>query len=157
MKLDQLIATWAPRLLSVLRIVSAFLFLQHGTAKVLGVPHVPYLAGLELLSLEGIAGILELVGGPLLLLGVFTRSVAFVLSGEMAFAYFIGHAAQGLLPILNQGELAILFCFIFLYIAAAGGGPWSLDARRTTARSGRVTTRGVGDDQSAIPASRMRI
>jgi putative oxidoreductase len=135
MKLEQLVAAWTPRLLSVLRIVTAFLFLQHGTAKLLGVPHVQMFDELEILSLVGIAGVLELVGGPLLLLGLFTRPVAFVLSGEMAFAYFIGHAPQGALPIQNQGELAVMFCFVFLYLATAGGGPWSLDARSGAARA----------------------
>ena len=123
---------WTPQLLSVLRIVSAYLFLLHGTAKLLGMPQVAMFANLQIMSLSGIAGILELVGGVLLLLGVFTRPVAFVLSGEMAFAYFIGHASRGnpLFPLMNQGEAAVLFCFIFLYLSAAGPGPWSVDAAR---------------------------
>lgn len=119
--------------LSLLRIVAAFLFVQHGTAKFLGVPHVATFDGLQLASLGGVAGVLELVGGAMLLLGLFTRPVAFVLSGEMAVAYFIGHV-QGkgnvLSPLLNGGEPAVLFCFIFLYLAAAGGGPLSIDAMR---------------------------
>ena len=117
--------SWAPRLLSVLRIIAAFLFIQHGTAKLLGVPNLGM--HVDLFSLIGLAGVLELVGGALLFLGLFTRITAFILSGEMAFAYFIAHAPHGFLPLLNQGELAVIFCFTFLYLAAAGGGPWSLD------------------------------
>jgi len=127
--ISQLNTLWAPRLLSVLRIITAFLFLQHGTAKLFGFPHVAFFDELSLLSLIGFAGVLEAVGGLLLVLGLFTRPVAFILSGEMAFAYFIGHAPKGLFPLLNNGEPAILFCFIFLYLAAAGGGAWSLDRR----------------------------
>ncbi len=121
------------RVLSVLRIVSAFLLLQHGTSKLLGFPHVAYFDNLQLFSLLGFAGILELVGGVLLLIGLFTQPVAFVLSGLLAFAYFIGHASKGffLMPTLNGGESAVLFCFVFLYLAAAGGGAWSLDALRS--------------------------
>lgn len=124
--------SWSPRLLSVLRIVSAYLFMLHGTAKILGFPAMPMFANVSLTSLTGISGLLELVGGALLLLGLFTRPVAFILSGEMAFAYFIGHATKGspLFPILNGGDAAVLYCFVFLYIAAAGGGPWSIDAAR---------------------------
>ncbi|MDM0056657.1 DoxX family protein [Variovorax fucosicus] len=122
----------APRVLSVLRIVSAFLLIQHGSAKLLGFPHVAYFDNLQLVSLLGVAGVLELVGGVLLLIGLFTRPTAFVLSGLLAFAYFLGHATKGyvLAPSLNQGEAAVLFSFVFLYIAAAGAGPWSVDARR---------------------------
>jgi putative oxidoreductase len=117
---------WSPVLLSILRIVAAFLFMQHGMQKLLGFPG----AGdhkVELMSLMGFAGCLELIGGGLLLLGLFTRPLAFVLAGEMAFAYFMAHAPQGFWPILNQGEGAVLYCFVFLYLSAAGGGPWSLD------------------------------
>ena len=127
--ISQLNTLWAPRLLSVLRIITAFLFLQHGTAKLFGFPHVAFFDELSLFSLIGFAGLLEVVGGLLLVLGLFTRPVAFILSGEMAFAYFIGHAPKGLIPLLNGGEPAILFCFIFLYLAAAGGGAWSFDRR----------------------------
>jgi putative oxidoreductase len=125
---------WTSRALGALRLVSAYLLLQHGTAKLFGFPHVAYFDSLQLLSLVGIAGILELVGGTLLLLGLYARPVAFVLSGELAFAYFIGHASKGsvLAPMLNQGESAVLFCFIFLYIAAAGAGAWSVDALRAS-------------------------
>lgn len=117
---------WSPVLLSILRIVAAFLFMQHGMQKLLGFPG----AGdhkVELMSLMGFAGCLELIGGGLLLLGLFTRPVAFVLAGEMAFAYFMAHAPASFWPILNHGEGAILYCFVFLYLSAAGGGPWSLD------------------------------
>jgi len=117
---------WSPVLLSVLRIVTGFLFMQHGGMKLLGFPG----AGdhkVELMSLMGFAGCLELIGGGLILLGLFTRPVAFILAGEMAFAYFMVHAPQGFWPVLNQGESAVLFCFVFLYLSAAGGGPWSLD------------------------------
>ncbi|MES2413164.1 MAG: DoxX family protein [Pseudomonadota bacterium] len=121
------------RMLSVLRIVSAFLLLQHGTSKLFGFPHVAYFDNLQVFSLIGFAGILEVVGGVLLLIGLFTQPVAFVLSGLLAFAYFIGHASKGffLMPTLNNGESAVLFCFIFLFLAAAGGGAWSVDAMRS--------------------------
>lgn len=124
-------ATWTPRAQALLRIVTAYLFLVHGTAKLLGIPHVAAFDNLRVFSLVGFAGILELVGGILLLVGLFTRPVAFVLCGEMAFAYFIGHASGGnvLVPMLNRGELAVLYCFVFLFFAAAGAGAWSVDAR----------------------------
>lgn len=126
------LSPWTPQLLALLRIVSAYLFLQHGTAKLLGVPHVAMFDNLDLFSLIGLAGVLELAGGVLLLVGLFSRPVAFVLSGEMAFAYFIGHASQGTphLPLLNGGESAVLFCFLFLYLAAAGPGAWAVDTGR---------------------------
>lgn len=122
-------------LLSVLRIVAALLFMAHGTAKLLGFPPTEMFAQPpETFSLVWFAGVLELVGGALLALGLFTRPVAFVLSGQMAFAYFLGHAPQAFYPVQNGGDAAILYCFVFLYLAAAGGGPWSLDSvmfRRT--------------------------
>lgn len=130
MNLDALAAAWAPRLLSILRIMTGLLFLQHGTAKYLKIPAIPMFANVSPMSPSGIAGILELVGGVLIILGLFTRSVAFILSGLMAVAYFMAHAPRGFYPILNAGELAILYCFVFLYIAAAGPGPWSIDAAR---------------------------
>ena len=130
-----LLAIWTPRLLGILRIITGFLYLQHGTAKLFGAPHVAMFDGLQVMSLMGVAGILELVGGALLLLGLFTRPVAFILSGQMAAAYFMAHAPQGFLPILNGGELAVLYSFIFLYFAAAGGGAFSLDGLRGKARA----------------------
>jgi putative oxidoreductase len=117
---------WAPRVLSIVRVVCALIFMEHGTQKLLNFPPLGRPAP-ELLSLSGIAGLLELVGGPLLVLGLFTRPVAFILSGEMAIAYWWSHAPRGLYPILNGGDAAILYCFIFLYLAFAGGGAWSLD------------------------------
>jgi len=125
--------TTTQRALAILRIVTAFLLIQHATAKLFGFPHVAYFDNLQILSLVGIAGIIELVGSLFLLAGLFARPVAFVLSGELAFAYFIGHAPKGnfLSPMLNDGESAVLFCFVFLYLAAAGAGAWSLDARRS--------------------------
>ncbi len=126
MDLPRIAVTWQPRLLGLLRIMTALLLLQHGTAKLLVFPHVAMFDGLRLFSLLGLAGVLELGGGILLLLGVFTRPVAFILAGEMAFAYFLAHAQKNFFPILNQGELAALFCFVLLYLAVAGGGAWSL-------------------------------
>jgi len=124
--------SWAPQLLSVLRIVVAFLFMQVGTALLFAFPGaiVPGGGTAALVSLAGIAGILEVLGGLLLLVGLFTRPVAFVLSGEMAVAYFYAHAPQGFWPVLNQGAPAAVYSFLFLYLSAAGGGPWSLDALR---------------------------
>jgi len=124
--------TWRPRALAVLRIVTAYLFITHGTAKLFGIPHQDMFDGLKLLSLVGVAGILELVGGALMLIGLFVRPVAFVLCGFMAVAYFMAHASQGnvLVPLLNKGELAVLYCFVYLYFSVAGAGAWSVDAMR---------------------------
>ena len=124
--------SWPPNLLSILRIVAAFVFIQFGSAKLLAIPAAIMPGGgtAPLTSLPGFAGSLELVGGALLLLGLFTRPVAFLLAGEMAFAYFMGHFPQGFWPVLNQGTPAILFCFIWLYISSAGPGLWSVDALR---------------------------
>ncbi|HQR11740.1 MAG TPA: DoxX family protein [Casimicrobiaceae bacterium] len=121
------LAACTPHLLSVLRIVAAFMFMLHGTQKWLAFP-VPRPNPTMLWSLTGVAGALELVGGFLLLLGLYTRPVAFLLSGLMAFAYFIAHAPTDFWPIVNRGELAALYSFVFLYLSAAGGGPWSLDS-----------------------------
>lgn len=127
---DRAFDTWAPRVLSVLRIVTALLFLTHGSAKLLQLPALPQFAAIAPGSLSWIAGLLELVGGALLALGLFSRATAFVLSGEMAVAYFMSHAPRAFLPLVNRGELAALYCFVFLYLWAAGPGPWSLDALR---------------------------
>ena len=121
---------WAPYLQSVLRIVVAFLFIAHGTQKLFGFPSAEPRATVALMSLYGLAGVLETFGGLLMLLGLFTRPVAFILAGEMASAYFISHVPRGVWPLLNRGEPAVLFCFTWLYFAAAGAGPWSLDALR---------------------------
>jgi len=135
MKLQSLIALSQPWLLSLLRIMTALLLLQHGTAKLFGFPHVAMFDELKLFSLAGAAGILEFIGGLLLLLGLLTRPVAFILSGEMAFAYFLAHAQKSFFPILNGGELAVLYCFVLLYLAVAGGGALSLDSWRAAARN----------------------
>ena len=136
MKNNGLLAGWrsaAPYLLSILRIVAAFLFIQFGTAKLFGFP-APVMPGggtAEVGSLAWFAGVFETFGGFLLLIGLFTRPVAFILSGQMAVAYFLGHAPSGLWPVLNQGANAILFSFVWLYLSAAGPGPWSVDAQRS--------------------------
>jgi putative oxidoreductase len=119
---------FSPQLLSILRIVSALIFMAHGTAKLLGFPATEMFAEPPAaFTMPWIAGVLELVGGALLAVGLFTRPVAFVLSGEMAVAYWMAHAPRSFYPVQNEGDAAILYCFVFLYIAAAGGGPWSLD------------------------------
>ena len=136
MRIDNaLLETWRPRALAVLRIVTAYLFMAHGTAKLFGIPHIKTFDNLQLFSLVGVAGVLEVFGGALLLVGLFTRPVAFVLSGFMAVAYFMAHASQGhlLLPILNQGELAVLYSFVFLYFVFSGAGAWSVDSLRRAA------------------------
>src|SRR2546425_13011233 len=124
--------TWAPYLLSVLRIVTAFLFMQFGMAKLSAsaAASMPGGGTAPIASLAGIAGLLDTFGGLFLLLGLFPRPVAFIVAGEMAIAYFLGHAPHGFWPVLNQGHPAIMFCFVWLYISAAGPGPWSLDAKR---------------------------
>jgi putative oxidoreductase len=119
---------WSPYLLSVLRIVAALTFISHGTQKLFAFPVLEPRNPVPLLSMLGLASILEIVGGSLMVLGLFTRPVAFVLAGEMAFAYFTVHAPRSFWPILNGGEVALLFCMIWLYLAAAGAGRWSLDA-----------------------------
>src|SRR5438874_5163532 len=123
--------SWAPYLRSVLRIVAAFLFMQYGTMKLFAFPigMPPNGAAAPLISEMGLAGVLEVFGGGLLLLGLFTRPVAFLLSGEMAVAYFRGHFPQGFWPIVNMGTDAMFFCFLWLYFSAAGPGSWSLDAQ----------------------------
>jgi putative oxidoreductase len=126
---DTIKTTWAPRALSLLRIVAGLLFLEHGLSKFFGFP-APFPMAVAPFSLLGAAGALEIVGGALVAIGLFTRPVAFVLSGQMAVAYFIAHFPKGLYPLGNGGDAAVLYCFIFLYIAAAGAGPWSVDAKR---------------------------
>src|SRR6266478_3509368 len=121
----------APRalsVLSILRIFTGLSLLQHGTGKILGFPAVPTFANVQIGSLTGVGGMIELAGGILFAIGLFTRPVAFVLSGFTAAAYFMAHAGKSFYPVLNGGELAALYCFVFLYFAFAGAGPWSLDA-----------------------------
>lgn len=137
MNTRELETVWAPRMLSVLRIVAALIFLAHGTHKLLGFP--PIENAPAALSLSWIAGVFELIGGALLVLGLFTRPVAFILCGEMAFAYWLAHAPRSFFPVLNGGDAAILYCFVFLYLVFAGAGPWSLDALRSTRHSGRYS------------------
>ena len=122
--------SWGPYFLSVLRIIAAFLFIQSGTVKLYSfpMPMPPEAGPLKLFSQVWLGGVLEFYGGALLLIGLFSRPVAFVLSGMMAVAYFQFHAPGGFWPVVNQGMPAILFCFIWLYLSAAGPGPWSLDA-----------------------------
>ena len=130
MNLRDTAAAWTPQAQGLLRIVIGYLVLSHGTAKLLGMPHVAMFDNLQAFTLIWFAGAIELVGGALFLVGVCTRAAAFILSGEMAFAYFIGHASKGhvLVPSLNGGELAVVYCFLFLFFAAAGAGAWSVDA-----------------------------
>ena len=117
--------TWRPYILSILRIVVGLLFLQHGLSKVFNFPAPSPVASLSGLLI--LAAFLETVGAFLFLIGAYTRIVAFILSGEMAFAYFMAHAPRSFYPLANGGEGAILFCFVFLYLVFAGGGPWSID------------------------------
>jgi putative oxidoreductase len=124
--MESFLRPWSAQLLSILRIVTGLLLLEHGTAKYLNFPTSP-MNNMSVGSMSGAAGILELIGGALLLVGLFTRPVAFILSGMTAIAYFYAHFPRGFFPILNGGELAILFCFTLLYIASVGGGPWSAD------------------------------
>ena len=128
---------WAPQLRSILRIVVAFLYFQVGSAKWFAFPAAILPGGgtAPVGSLVWFAGVIEVVGGTLFFLGLLTRPVAFILSGEMAFAYFIGHAPNGFWPVLNQGAPAVFYCFTFLYFSAAGAGPWSLDALLARRRS----------------------
>ena len=128
---------WSPYILSVLRIVTALIFMEHGTQKLLGFPSGSNMQP-PLFSMFGFAGLLELVGGLLILLGLFTRPVAFILAGEMAFAYFMGHAARGVFPVNNGGDAAILYCFVFLYFVFSGPGAWSLDRTRSPTRAGHA-------------------
>jgi len=127
-KFNKLLAAGEPMVLSIFRIITGLLLFQFGVAKLLKFPAVPVFEKVQALSLYGVAGMFELIFGGLLILGLFSRLVAFILCGEMAFAYFIGHFPKGFIPLLNGGNLAIMLCFACLYLACAGGGPWSLDA-----------------------------
>lgn len=125
---DKMLGKWQPAALSLLRIITGLLIIQHGMGKILGFPVVAMYASVKPLSLVGAAGFIELIGGALLIIGLWTRPVAFVLSGLMAFAYFIGHFPKGFHPLINGGTLAALYCFACLYLSTAGAGPWSVDA-----------------------------
>jgi putative oxidoreductase len=131
MNSDRLSRVWAPGalgVLSVLRIFTGLALLQHGTGKILGFPVAPMFANVQIDSLAGLGGLIELIGGLLFTIGLFTRPVAFILSGFTAAAYFMAHASKGFYPLLNGGELAALYSFVFLYFTFAGAGPWSADA-----------------------------
>ena len=124
---DQVAATWGPRLLSIVRIVAALMFMGHGIQKLFGFPAAPPFGMPAAFTLIWFAGAIEVVGGALLLVGFLTRPVAFLMSGEMAFAYFMVHAPKSLYPVINAGDAAILYCLMFLYFAVVGGGVWSVD------------------------------
>jgi putative oxidoreductase len=126
--MNETLAAWTPRALSVLRIVTGLLIIQHGMGKLIGFPVLPAYANVQPFSLIGAAGFIELIGGALLILGLWTQPAAFILSGEMAFAYFISHYPKGFHPLINGGTLAVLYCFTCLYLSTAGAGPWSVDA-----------------------------
>ncbi len=128
--MEKILASYAPQIYAIMRIVVALLFLCHGLQKVFGLFGGVNGAAVPLFSLFGLAGIIEIIGGALIALGLFTGTVAFILSGEMAAAYFMGHLPTSSWPIENQGELAVLYCFIFLYMATQGAGIWSLDGTR---------------------------
>src|ERR1700750_2033940 len=126
--MSETLAAWTPRALSVLRLIMGLMIIQHGMAKLIGFPAVAAFANLNPLSLIGAAGFIELIGGALLIIGFLTQPVAFILSGEMAFAYFMAHAPKSFFPLINGGTLAIIFCFACLYLSTAGAGPGSVDA-----------------------------
>jgi len=132
---DPFPARLAPHVLSLLRVVAALLFLEHGLSRLFGWPSP--IPTPQVFTMYWFAGAIELAGGVLLTLGLFSRFAALVMSGEMAFAYFLSHAPHGFFPILNRGEGAILYCFVFFYIAFAGPGPLSLDALMTPGRGAR--------------------
>ena len=134
---------WEPRVLNIMRLVVGVLYMQHGLSKLFDFPPTPTHMPYRLFSLvPGLAGPLELFGGLLIALGLFTRPVAFILSGEMAFAYFMAHAPRNFFPFLNNGDSAVLYCFIFLYLAVAGGGVWSLDRWRARETGGVLARTG---------------
>jgi putative oxidoreductase len=129
MELAIIPTSWAPKLQGAFRIVTGLLFLEHGTGKILHFPQLPGIAEAMPAPMLYATGLIELIGGVLIVVGLFTRPVAFVLSGFMAVAYFLAHAPAGFFPVLNHGELAAMYCFAFLYLAAAGPGAWALDNR----------------------------
>jgi putative oxidoreductase len=123
-------AEWSPRLLSIVRIVVGLLFLEHGLSKYFGFP-APSPAAFQVVGLLGLAGAIEIVASVLVTIGLFTRAAAFIASGEMAVAYFMAHFPKSFFPLVNGGEAAVLYCFIFLFLALEGGGVWSVDAARS--------------------------
>ena len=131
MAISNTLNPWAPRVLSIVRIVAGLIFMAHGTAKLLGIPASDM--NPPMFSMGWNAGVIELIAGALIAIGLFTRPAAFIASGTMAFAYFLAHAPQNFFPVLNGGDAAILYCFLFLYLVFAGPGPWSIDARRGAA------------------------
>jgi len=139
---------WSSSLLSVLRMVVGFLFIAHGTQKLFSFPAAAPGGPFDLTTLSGVAGVIEVIGGSLIIAGLFTRATAFVLAGEMAVAYFQVHAPKSFWPILNGGELAVLYCFTFLFMSAAGGGRWSLDALIDRGRALRTRTLGAEPEPS---------
>jgi putative oxidoreductase len=126
--MNETIAAWAPRALSLLRVITGLMIIQHGMAKIIGFPAAPTVANIPPPSLVGVSGFIELIGGALLILGLLTRPAAFILAGEMGVGYFIVHAPKSFFPLLNGGTLAIMYCFTCLYLSTAGAGPWSVDA-----------------------------
>jgi len=141
---EALCSRWSQGLLSVLRIMTGFLFAEHGAEKLFGFLAPPNAPLPHLFSFMGLAGVLEFFGGLAVLLGLFTRPAAFILSGQMAVAYFLAHASRGFWPVQNKGELAVLYCFVFLYLSAAGAGALSLDRlleKRSQAQKGQAVSR----------------
>lgn len=130
MAIDSTLNAWSPRILSVLRFVTGISILQHGASKILGFPAFPAFTNVQIGTLQGVAGLIELVGGVLFAIGLFTRPVAFILSGFTAVAYFMVHAPKSFFSLVNGGELTVVYCFVFLYFVFAGAGPWSADAAR---------------------------
>jgi putative oxidoreductase len=122
------LAAWKPRALSVLRIITGLMIIEHGMGKIIHFPDLPAYASVQPLSLLGAAGFIELIGGALLIVGLWTQPAAFIVCGEMAVAYFMVHAPKSFFPLINGGTLAIAYCFTCLYLSTAGAGPWSLDA-----------------------------
>ena len=152
--LQTLETVWAPRVLSIARIVAALIFMEHGMQKLFGFPPSPN-PGPALFSLYGYQGMIEVVGGVLLVLGLFTRPVAFILAGDMAFAYFMSHAPANFFPILNRGDAAILYCFFFLLFFVAGPGRWSVDSEALESdASDRVRTEHHGERAAHAATSR---
>ncbi len=126
--MTETMVAWAPRALSLFRIITGLMIIEHGMGKIIGFPAVPAYANVQPFSLIGAAGFIELIGGALLIVGLLTQPAAFILAGEMAVAYFMAHAPKGFFPLVNGGTLAIAYCFACLFLATAGAGPWSLDA-----------------------------